>query len=112
MKLGNIFKRSQPEEYVELGHAEQPAGGKTHIEIENLNDFADSDRLQKKVRDGSVLLVKVRDLRLKDMNELKKAIARVRKTCLAIDGDITGVGDDWLILAPASARIQREQERV
>ena len=68
--------------------------------------------MQKKVRDGTILLVKVRDLRLKDMNELKKAIARLRKTCLAIDGDITGVGDDWIILAPASVRIKREQEKM
>jgi len=107
----NIFGKSKSEEYLELEieKDKDKAPDKLSIEVEKMQDYADSDRIQKKIRDGVILLVKIRDLKKKDMNELKRAIARIRKTCLAINGDIAGIGEDWLIVTPSSARVYREQ---
>ncbi|MFA4819696.1 MAG: cell division protein SepF [Candidatus Aenigmatarchaeota archaeon] len=98
------------DEYVEVNMEEEKTDKRLLIEVERLDNYADSDRLQRKVREGSILLVKIRDLKAKDMEELKRAVEKLRKTCLAINGDIAGMGDDWLILTPPSAKVHREQE--
>ena len=112
MSLKKIFGlEKKQEEYVELDlGAGEKTSGKLMIEVENINDYVDSDRIQEKVRNGNILLVKIKDLRDKDMSELKRAIARIRKTCLAINGDIAGIGDDWIVVTPESARVHRENE--
>ena len=97
------------EGYVEV-QAEPVPERKTLIEIEQLQSLSDTDRLQKKVREGAVMLVKIKEMKSKDMNELKKAIAKIRKTCMAIEGDIMGVGNDWIIIAPSYAKLQNKED--
>ena len=109
--LKDLFgKPSQDDEYATLaqGDEEQP-DGKMLLHIERLSDFSDSDRIQQRLRDGHLMIVKIRDLRQKDAIELKRAVAKIRKTCLALNGDIAGLGDDWIIVTPATARIHRQQ---
>lgn len=100
-----IFRRE--EEYVELVGEEEKRADKIPIHIEKMEYYADSDRIQRKVREGAILLVKIKDLREKDMNELKRAVERIRRTCEAVGGDIAGAGEDWLIVTPNFAKIQR-----
>ncbi|MEM7819379.1 MAG: cell division protein SepF [Candidatus Aenigmatarchaeota archaeon] len=104
-----IFNKSEEKEFVELDvETEEPTNKKLLIEIEKLENFNDSDRLQKKVRDGNVLLVKIKELKNKDMNELKRAIEKIKKTCLAIEGDIAGIGEDWIVVCPSNVKVHRE----
>lgn len=119
MALGDIFKKikgyEEPEEdeYIELDFNENVSEpGKMLIAVEKLEDYADSDRIQRKVREGKVVLVRIKELKEKDMGELKRAIARIRKTCLALNGDIAGVSDDWIIITPENAKIHREQKPI
>jgi SepF-like predicted cell division protein (DUF552 family) len=111
----DIFKgmRKKPdeqEEYLELNLEEgTKKPGKLTIVIENLNSYADSDRIQRRVREGAVVLIKIRDLKDKDVEELKRSISRVKKTCDAIGGDIAGISDDWVLVTPCSATIERQQ---
>ena len=98
------------EDYVEIDMEEEKVDSKLLVEVERLDNYADSDRLQRKVREGNILLVKIKDLKAKDMEELKRSVEKLRKTCLAINGDIAGMGDEWLILTPATAKVHREQE--
>ncbi|HIH43270.1 TPA: cell division protein SepF, partial [Candidatus Woesearchaeota archaeon] len=42
--------------------------------------------------------------------ELKRAINKLKKTCEAIDGDIAGFGDDYLIVVPTFAEIYRSKD--
>ena len=98
------------EEFVELDMEEEKVDKKLLVEVERLDNYADSDRLQRKVREGSILLVKIKDLKTKDMEELKRSVDKLRKTCLAINGDIAGMGEDWLILTPSTAQVHREHE--
>ena len=116
MVLENIFRKLRKDEepvedeYIELDFAEKAGeSGKMMIAVDKLEDYADSDRIQRKVREGYVVLVRIKELKEKDMGELKRAIARIRKTCLALNGDIAGVSDDWVIITPEYAKIHREQ---
>jgi len=113
MPLKKLFERlKSPQEYLELEieKGEGPSE-KLLIQVEKMDSYEDSDRIQRKVREGTILMVKIKNLRENDMNELKRAIARVRKTCIAINGDIAGIGDDWIIVTPSKARVHREVEK-
>ena len=99
------------EEYLHLEQAPEEAGPmQKKVEIEKMDSYADSDRIQRKARDGGIMLVKIRDLRTRDVSELKRAVERVKKTCLAIDGDIAGVGEDWIVVCGNGAKVHREQD--
>ena len=98
------------EDYVEVETLEEEKSkGQLMIEVEHLDSFMDSDRIQKKLREGAMLLVKVKDLRQRDTEELKRAVDKIKRTCLAINGDIAGLSEDWLIATPAAAKIHREE---
>jgi SepF-like predicted cell division protein (DUF552 family) len=96
-------------EYLELDTAEEaPQDKSTMVEVERLEHYTDADRLQKKVREGSIILVNMKELKKKDTEELKRAVEKLKRTCLAVNGDIAGLTDDWLVVTPAAIRIQRE----
>jgi uncharacterized protein len=106
-----IMFGKKPNEYVELNlDGEEKPLDKILLEVEKISSYEDSERIQKKVREGTILLVRVRELKEKDMGELKRALERVKKTCVAIEGDIAGIGDDWVVVAPKVAKIHREKE--
>ncbi len=120
MGIGNILGRftgeeineiSNEDQYVELelpGASNDIGKDKILIQVEKLNDYMDSDRIQKKVREGNILLVRIKELKDKDIGELKRAIARIRKTCIAVNGDIAGVSDEWIVVTPSFAKVHRE----
>lgn len=103
-------KPDEQEEYLELTVEGEPKKtGKLTIVVENLNSYADSDRIQRRVREGAIVLIKIRDLKDKDVDELKRSISRVKKTCDAIGGDIAGISDEWVLVTPCSASIERQR---
>lgn len=85
----------------------QTSAGKLAIKIEKLNDFADSDRILRHVREGSIVFLRIKGLKEKDMGELKRAVEKMKKTVIANNGDIVGVEQDWLVLTPGYAVIHR-----
>lgn len=115
MVFENIFNKikddsDMEEDLIELDFNNDggQSSGKMVISVDKLEDYADSDRVQRKIREGYVVLVKIRELKDKDIGELKRAIARIRKTCVAVNGDIAGVSDDWIIVTPEYAKVHRD----
>lgn len=95
------------DDYIEIDTAEQANAGRLLIKVETLNDFSDTDRIQAQLRSGHVVWVKIRPLKDKDMVELKRCVDRLRKTCIAVNGDIAGVDEDFLILTPEGVNVHR-----
>jgi len=107
--FGRGFKELSDEEFIELDAEDiETPSGKIPIRVDKMEDFSDSDRIQKHIRSGNIVLVKIKTLRGKDISELKRAIDKLRKTCIAINGDIAGIDEDWVILTPAFAHIARQ----
>lgn len=94
-------------DYIELESSDAQNEGKVQIKIENLADFADTERIQAELRAGNIVWIKIKQLREKDMSELKRSVDRLRKTCIAVNGDIAGIDEDFLILTPENVRIHR-----
>ena len=101
--LGTLGKN----EFIELDTAADIPTGKVPIRVDRLEDFADSDRIQKAIREGSIVLVKIKALKEKDLSELKRAIDKLRKTCIAMNGDIAGIDEDLIICTPSFAHVVR-----
>ena len=45
----------------------------------------------------------------KDIVELKRTINKLKKTCDAIEGDIAGISEDWIVVTPSFARVHRDK---
>ncbi|MEM7821423.1 MAG: cell division protein SepF [Candidatus Aenigmatarchaeota archaeon] len=108
MALKDLLKRRTKEEKEEFVEVEPvPEEEKINIKIENLRDYADTERIQKMLREGNIIFLKIREIRQKDITELKRSVDKLRKTCLAMNGDIAGVDEDFLIITPNFAKIYR-----
>ena len=56
------------------------------------------------------VLLSIDALKDKDMVELKRSINKLKKTCDAIEGEIAGFGEDWIVVTPAFATIYRTKQ--
>ena len=99
------------EEYVELGP--EPEQGKAKIIVRPfvMEDFDDIKPILDSLREGyTIALVNIRPLREKDLIELKRAVNKLKKTADAIDGDIAGFGDDYIVATPSFASVHRTKQ--
>lgn len=80
---------------------------KINVKVESLKSYSDVEKIQNLVREGNIVFLKIKDLKSKDLNSLKRAIERLRKTCMAIDGDIVGVDEDYVVICPSYAKVFR-----
>jgi len=111
MILESIFGRErgrelEEDEYIEIETLGEERG-KVNIRVETLNDYRDVENIQKYVREGNVVFLRIRRMKERDMGELKRSVERLRRTAVATNGDIIGVDEDFLILTPPSVRINR-----
>lgn len=95
-------------EYVEIGELGEPT--KTQITVRPfvIDDFSDVKDILDALREGYTIgLVNIKPLKDKDIIQLKQVINKLKKTCDAIDGDIAGLGEDYIVVTPAFAKIYR-----
>jgi len=100
------------EDYLEI-EPENIAKNKAKVLIKPylIKEFSDINVPLNDLREGrTIALINVKHLKNKDMVELKRTISKLKKTCSAIDGDIAGFGDDWLVATPSFAQVFRPTE--
>ena len=108
MVLDKIFGKKLDEgEFIELDTEAEETGSKIPIKIDKIEDFVDTDRIQKAVRSGAIVLVKIKTLRERDLSDLKRAIDKLRKTMVAMNGTIVGIDEDYVMLTPSFAHVVR-----
>lgn len=96
----------QPD-FVELDSAAFDEKSEVNVRVETLKDLMDTDRIQYLLREGNIIFLNIGGLRRRDLSELKRSVEKLKKTVAAMDGDIIGVDEDFLILTPKFARIHR-----
>lgn len=108
------FPNDFTEDYVEIDTVKS-ASAKSKIVIRPffIEDFPDIKPVLDTLREGyTVALVNIRTLKDKDLVELKRAVSKLKKTCDAIEGDIAGFGEDWIVATPNFAKVYRASEPV
>jgi SepF-like predicted cell division protein (DUF552 family) len=113
-RLSNSFGKDDDagmkdeEAYVELGP--QRDDGKTKVVVRPfvIEDFEDIKPILDSLREGyTIALVNIRPLKEKDLVELKRAVNKLKKTTEAIEGDIAGFGEDYIVVTPSFESIYR-----
>ncbi len=113
MPIRGFLSRTKEPEYEDFDYIEvdedvvHEEGGKLLIKVRTLSEFKDVEVIQQDVRSGNIVFVKIKPLKERDMMELKRAIDKLRKTCVALDGDIAGVDEDYIVVTPAGVRVHR-----
>jgi SepF-like predicted cell division protein (DUF552 family) len=104
-----IRKPEGKEDFIELEPDEaRKKAAKIFVKYFILTDFADIKPVIDALREGyTIALLKIKPLKDKDMNELKRAISKVKRTCEAIDGEIVGIDEDWIIAVPNFIEVYR-----
>ena len=106
-KILEKFRPKEEEGFLELDESLLKEEEKINVKIESLNSLEDLERIQQSFREGNIVFVRIREMRESNLDELKKCVERLKKTCLAMNGDIAIAHDDFLVLAPDFARIYR-----
>jgi len=97
--------------YVELENDGEISKSKVLVRPFMLEDFDDVKPVLDSLREGyTIALVNIRPLKDKDLVELKRAINKLKKTTDAIEGEIAGFGDDFLVITPSFASIYRSKQ--
>ncbi|MBI2579006.1 MAG: cell division protein SepF [Candidatus Aenigmarchaeota archaeon] len=112
MGLLDMFrkKKEEPEpaaeEYHELeGEEELPM---VHVVVDKIDSLGAVDRIIKQIKAGNIVVAGMRDLKETNLDDLKQCVNKLKLSVGNLNGDIAGVGDDWIIVTPSRARIQRE----
>lgn len=99
------------EEYVELDTSKEEGKSKVIVRPFSIEDFSDVKPILDSLRVGrTIALINIKPLKDKDLIELKRTISKLKKTTEAIEGDIAGFGDDWIIVTPTFAQIYRSKQ--
>ena len=104
-----VVQEAEEEGYVELG-ADTSAEADSKITVRPfvIEDFESIKPILDSLREGhTIALVNIKPLKDKDMVELKRAINKLKKTTDAIDGQLAGFGEDYLVITPSFAEIYR-----
>jgi len=104
-------KDSSEEGYVELDTEAEEVKSKIIIRPFTIKDFEDLRDILDSLREGyTIALINIKPLKDKDLVELKRAINKLKKTCDAIEGEIAGFGEDWIVVTPSFAQIYRNKQ--
>jgi len=106
----NIFKKKDDkddiDEYLEIPlEIEQQQHVK--IVIENMDTYGSVDKVLRKVREGHIVVVKIKHLRDQDIGQLKAAVSKIKAITETLGGDIVGIGDEWIVVTPSTVKIDR-----
>ena len=84
------------------------AGGQMKIKIHEPSDFGNIEIIKNDIKAGDIILVNIRALKQNDMDTLKKIVDQLKRTCTAVEGSITGVGDNYLVIMPKNVQMHKE----
>ena len=99
------------EGYVELDKEADESKSRILVRPFVLTDFEDTRVVLDALREGhTILIINIKPLKDKDIVELKRAINKIKKTTDAIEGEIAGFSEDFLIVTPSFAEIYRTKQ--
>ncbi len=110
---GEAMGSSEMEDYVELQIEEGETrfiGPERYLKVCKLKGFVDVDAAARELSDGNIVILDIKPLAERSMNELKHAVDELKDICVSMGGDIAGLSEYHLIMTPPTVRIERASE--
>ena len=96
------------EDYLEIDVERRERKSKIVIRSFILRKFEDINDILAALREGyTIAVVDIKQLKSRDIVELKRAISKIKKTVEAMDGSVAGFGENTVIATPSFAEIYK-----
>ena len=110
--FSEAFSGSEDPEYIEIDLGREMKKAKVIVRPFVLKSFEDITPVLNSLREGYTIgIVDIKQLRAKDVIELKRAISKIKKTADALEGSIAGFGENTIIVTPQFAEIYKPSAR-
>lgn len=110
-KIKEAFSKKEPTEYIEIEVGKEIKKSKILVRPFVLKSFDDVTKILNALREGyTIAVIDIAQLRAKDIIEVKRAVAKIKKTVEALEGDIAGFGENILIATPNFAEIYKGEK--
>jgi len=95
-------------EYIEIDLGNESGESKISVKTFVLKVYDDINPILNALREGdNIVVVDIKQLKAKDVVELKRVISKIKKTVEALEGSIAGFGENVVIATPSFARIEK-----
>jgi len=108
-KTGDVEGYVDLEKYVESTSG-QPTPGKMHVRVGEIQRYEDLKEFTNYVYGGNVLILDFSPIAEEEVI-LKRITNDLKKLAGEIDGDIAGIGNNLMIIAPSGVKIDRRKLR-
>jgi len=106
--IKKVFSGSEEPEYIEIDLGREIKKAKVIVRPFVLKSFEDINPILNSLREGyTIAVIDIKQLRARDVIELKRAISKIKKTADALEGSIAGFGENIIIVTPQFAEIHK-----
>ena len=106
--FSGAFSGDSDPEYIEIDLGREVKRAKVIVRPFVLKSFEDVTPILNALREGyTIAVIDIKQLRAKDVIELKRAISKLKKTADALEGSIAGFGENTIIVTPQFADIYK-----
>lgn len=104
-----LGKEDRAEDYLEIDvNGPQEVKKKITVRPFTLKQYDDINDILAALREGyTIAIIDIKPLRTKDVIELKRSIAKIKKTIEAMEGSIAGFGENVIIATPEFAEVHK-----
>lgn len=97
------------DEYLEIDLEQEKKETKVLVKLFVLKNYEDVNEILNALREGyTIAIIDIKPLRQRDSIELKRAVAKIKKTTDALEGSIAGFGENLIIVTPSFATIHKQ----
>lgn len=101
---------SAPEPVPEQIPFSTPPPPKTvYLKTSTLNSLEELDEIKGELETGNIAIIRLTPLFDKDLDDVKRAVRKLKKFIGEIDGDIASLGEDRIVVTPSHVKIWREE---
>ena len=100
-----------PEPVPEQIPSSTPSPPKTiYLKTSTLDSLDELDKIKGELETGNIAIIRLTSLFDKDLDDVKRAVRKLKKFIEEIDGDIASLGEDRIVVTPSHIKIWREED--
>lgn len=105
--LKKLTKNEEEQIELPLDEEDQQPSEKIYVRVENLGGVNDVERIEKLLKAGNILFLKIAELQKRDLGQFKQTVQMIKRRCVQFGWDIVGIEEGYIVLTPKFAKIMR-----